>query len=438
MIASNVQQTANKKILVLGYDTRMVLPIARSLGRKGIVVDVAWCPAESPAVCSKFIRHFHKIALPEPDDNSWIDDLRAVIDAHHYDLVIPAAENYVYLLQKNRAAFEQFGSVYLVNDEVFQTAFDKMKTWELAHSLGISVPDSKVCCNEEDLNAFLTTASYPLILKPDCSVGLNDARGKNYVMTAYNANQAREIFRKLSTGCLGIHLQRLVSGAGVGVEFLASKGELLAVHQHRRIHETSGHGSTYRCSTAVSPELFQATAKIIKHLNYTGVGMAEFRVDDQSKQWWFLELNARFWGSLPLAVAAGVDFPFYLYQLLVESETNFDVEYRPGTRCRNLRNDIRWHWHWLRQNFNSRAVLSAQQTGWKTNSIPSTQVVWDLLRMMTFRDHQDIFAIDDCAPGFWEARQIAGSFIRKVTPGKRGSLRRSAIHKTILGSCHSQ
>lgn len=417
MIASTNQTASEKKVLVLGHDARVVLPIVRSLGRREIITDIAWCPADSPARRSRYIRHIHEIPKPEVDEDSWIDVLRELIHTHQYDLVIPAAETFVYFLQENRDAFKEFGSVYLMNDQAFQTAFDKMQCWDLARSLNISVPDSKICSNDEELNTFLQSASCPLILKPDCSVNLNDASEKNFVMTAHCAEEARQIFQKISPGCSQVHMQTLVPGVGVGVEFLANEGELLAVHQHRRLHETSGHGSTYRTSVAVSPELYQATEKIVKHLNYTGVGMAEFRVDTQTKQWWFLELNARFWGSLPLAVAAGADFPLYLFELLVEGRTRFDMNYRPKVRCRNLRSDFRWNWHWLQQKFNPQAVLSAQQSGWKVNSISFTRYVLDWLRLVTFQDYQDVFTMDDLSPAMWETRQIFGSLCRKFIPG---------------------
>ena len=424
-----------KTVLVLGHDARIVLPIVRSLGRRGIIADLAWCPAESPAVRSRYVRHLHQIAQPENNDDLWIAELRELLQTHFYELVIPATERFVYFLQTHRDAFEEFESVHLINDEAFQTAFDKMKSWDLADSLSVPVPDSRVCSSVDELNGFIQSASYPLILKPDCSVNLNHTGGKNYVMTAFCEEQALQIFEKITRNCSRVHLQSLVSGVGVGVGFLANKGELLVVHQHRRLHETSGHGSTYRRSVPVSPELHLATAKIVKHLNYTGVGMAEYRVDDQSGQWWFMELNARFWGSLPLAVAAGADFPLHLYELLVEAQTKFDAHYRPGVRCRNLRNDLRWNWHWLQQYFNPRAVVSAQQSGWKVNSISFTQCALDWLRLFTFRDHQDLFALDDLSPAIWEARQICGSLRRKIMPDKRFTVAQVVTGKGMIGSC---
>lgn len=55
-----------------------------------------------------------------------------------------------------------------------------------------------------------------------------------------------------------------------------------------------------------------------------------------------MEINARFWGSLPLAVAAGIDFPYYLYEMLVKAKVEFNRIYRTNLYCRNLTRDVDW------------------------------------------------------------------------------------------------
>ena len=47
---------------------------------------------------------------------------------------------------------------------------------------------------------------------------------------------------------------------------------------------------------------------MLKALKWQGVAMTEFRLRSDGKLY-FMELNPRFWGTLPLAVASGLDFP---------------------------------------------------------------------------------------------------------------------------------
>ena len=54
-----------------------------------------------------------------------------------------------------------------------------------------------------------------------------------------------------------------------------------------------------------------------------------------------MEVNGRYWGSLPLAISAGVDFPLYEWQLAHGQEPRIPHSYRIGLRSRWLSADIR-------------------------------------------------------------------------------------------------
>src|SRR5439155_2761023 len=96
------------------------------------------------------------------------------------------------------------------------------------------------------------------------------------------------------------------SGEGLGVSLLASEGKVLVAFQHRREHEPLlGGGSTYRSSVPLDRRLLDACSRLVADLRYTGVAMVEFKVDSESGRWVLIEMNGRFWGSLPLALAAG-------------------------------------------------------------------------------------------------------------------------------------
>jgi len=59
-----------------------------------------------------------------------------------------------------------------------------------------------------------------------------------------------------------------------------------------------------------------------------------------------MEINGRVWGSLPLAIQSGMDFPAHLAQLYLEGEHSFPSEplfdYRVGVRGRDLLRDLGW------------------------------------------------------------------------------------------------
>src|SRR5690606_17122175 len=76
-----------------------------------------------------------------------------------------------------------------------------------------------------------------------------------------------------------------------------------------------------------------AANRLLKPLGWHGVAMIEFKVDSQGR-WWLIEINARLWGSLQLAVDSGADFPWLLYQLATVGQVTSSQQYVLG---RNLR-----------------------------------------------------------------------------------------------------
>jgi protein-tyrosine-phosphatase len=192
----------------------------------------------------------------------------------------------------------------------------------------------------------------------------------------------------------------------VGVEVLASEGEVLVAFQHRRVHEPlDGGGSSYRRSEPPTPVLLDATRQLMRALRYTGVGMVEFRVDMATGEWILVEINGRFWGSLPLAVAAGADFPAFLFDLLVDGRREFPQSFRNGLFARNWDRDFDW--------LVERA--SARRRGVSGLRSPLPILLGELPHIIAGRERSDTFVLDDPAPALAEVRSIADRLIGKFT-----------------------
>jgi predicted ATP-grasp superfamily ATP-dependent carboligase len=56
--------------------------------------------------------------------------------------------------------------------------------------------------------------------------------------------------------------------------------------------------------------------------------MVEFKLDEKNRGASLMEVNGRFLGSLPLAINAGVDFPYLLYKIMVEKDTSATKGYK--------------------------------------------------------------------------------------------------------------
>ncbi len=69
--------------------------------------------------------------------------------------------------------------------------------------------------------------------------------------------------------------------------------------------------------------------------------MVEFKEDQSSRVPLLMEVNGRFWGSLQLAIDAGIDFPWLLLQMAKGQHVNVpENSYRCGVKSRWLLGDL--------------------------------------------------------------------------------------------------
>lgn len=392
------------KALILGTDTRVVLAILRSLGRQGVECHVAWLDENSIALRSRYLHRFHEIPGYSPANELWKERLKRLLEDERFDLVLPCNDSTLVPLQLHRGDFERFPEIHLHENEVFEIVSDKAKSFDLAQRLGINVAPA-VRFDGAASRSLSSQLTFPAIVKPLTTFdGVREDGQSNVVLKVENRDDLERTLRTppYDRGCL---VQEFFQGVGMGVEALVDEGRILAAHQHQRLHETMSFGSSYRKSVPLDPELYAAAEKLMSALRYTGVAMIEYLYDLQTKRWIFVEINGRFWGSLPLAVNAGADFPWFLYRYWVQGERSFPRTYRTNVRCRNLLLD--WQ---------------GRKTRKPTGRSRAGDLLDDAFALATLRDHLDSFAWDDVRPAFSEIGDGAVRAVRKaVRRLRRGS-----------------
>jgi predicted ATP-grasp superfamily ATP-dependent carboligase len=89
----------------------------------------------------------------------------------------------------------------------------------------------------------------------------------------------------------------------------------------------------------LEPQLQAAAAALLDAADWHGVAMVEFRIAPDGKPY-LMEVNTRFWGSLQLAIDAGIDFPSLLLRVCCGESVGPLAPYRIGRRLRWLLGDI--------------------------------------------------------------------------------------------------
>lgn len=385
-------------VLVLDGDQSSSLAIVRALGRRGVRVHVASHVTDSIAGYSRHAQA--RLLYPDPlhDGDAFVGWLAEMLSHHPYALTIPVTERTLVPIHRNRHRLPT-DRLAIAPQEALEQALDKELTVGLADRLGIPVPRSLTVHSVDE--ALRTAASfvYPVVVKPSRSVGTAGAsRVQLSVTYALNVDQlARQVGHALRHG--GVILQEYFRGEGVGVELIADRGSVRYVFQHRRLHEVplTGGGSSLRVSEPVTPHLRQAAETLMAALGWHGVAMVEFKHASATGDYRLVEINGRFWGSLPLAVAAGADFPCMLYELMTEGRVGEVPPARSGIVCRNLARDLDWLEHVLRR---------AAPVG--IASLPTTgRVVRDTLMVFSSRHRFDVQSLQDLRPGWVDMVRIA-------------------------------
>jgi protein-tyrosine-phosphatase/predicted ATP-grasp superfamily ATP-dependent carboligase len=309
-----------RRVLVLDGDCNAAIAIVQSLGRAGYHVTLAGTAMRGRAFLSRYVAD--RAVYPDPlvAKSAFQDWATARTDAA---LIVPATDRTLIPLHEVRDRLPLANRVALPPPRATELGVDKEAVRALAARLGIPVPDNAVAATPADLaaprfDAWLATGA--IVLKTMRSKIWSDGRGRELQVRMVCdreqlAIQAGQLFE------LGpIQLQRWLPGHGVGVEVLVDRGELVMVFAHERLHELplTGGGSCYRRAIAPPPELVAFSARLLRELGWHGVAMVEFRWNPATKHVAMMELNGRFWGSLPLATFAGVDFPRALVELLLD------------------------------------------------------------------------------------------------------------------------
>jgi len=395
------------KVLVIGDDTRSFLSTVRSLGRKGIEVHVAPFDFRAPALASRYIKGIHFLPYYLDGGQEWLDAIRALLREQGFSLVIPCDERGLLPLCLHRSELDIFCPLAIPSPKALEIFFDKVKTRELAESVGVPVAPGRMLARTDTVDSIVADIGLPAVIKEPMSYALPEL----YVRTS-----TRIVGERAALGdWLARHdhagpilLEQMFPGFGLGVSVLCHEGKVLQAFEHHRAHEMNG-SSYYRKSAPLDPVRLDAVERMVKASAYTGLAMFEFKVNPADGGWILIEVNARPWGSLPLPVSIGIDFPYRLYQLLARRQPTPPVDYPAGRYCRNLVQDM-----WQARSGAARLVrqphkLAAHCAGW----------LWSFHRVALGREHHDTLVLDDLQPGLREVRDIVAPRFKALL-GKGG------------------
>jgi len=381
-------------VLVTDGHWRKTLAVVRSLGRKGVHVTVGERTFLNTSFFSKYCSR--RVVYPSPRryPDQFIEFILEEIKKNHYDCLFPMEEETLLLLAKHHSDVFRYTCLFIPELKKIEFVRDKRNLIQFAETHGIPTPKTlspptlplprqgggeiepgtlpnqgerehggegfpyisggefsevilsfkvKGKANKVTLpldgggkggGVNLDSIPIPAVIKPRISsgsFGIAYVKKREDLVPLYQKVHARYPFPLVQ--------EWIPDGGGIyGFSALfdeASNVKAAFVHKKLRMYPVQGGPSTLR-EGVEHPQVMELGLSLLRSLNWTGVGMVEFKMDPRDGLPKLMEINPRFWGSLELAIISGVDFPYLMLKMARGEIFEPILHYPVGRRCRWL------------------------------------------------------------------------------------------------------
>ncbi|MFC5972347.1 ATP-grasp domain-containing protein [Halomarina salina] len=317
------------------YPAPSSLATVRSLGRAGVRTIAVGSSETMPPFASKYCDEAYRAPAPGDDIERYGDVLLKLAARDDVVTVVPLREADVYVLSTRRDEFAEHVATPWPDYDTVESVQDGLRLVDIARDAGVAVPET-VSLDEWD------GWDGPAAVKSRYSILVEDGETFYPGVELLDAGETPD--RDAITEQMR-HVpivQEFIPGDDeVGFFAMFDHGEPVATFQHRRIRSYTykGGASVYR-EAIDDPDLEAAGLSLLKALDWHGPAMVEFKRDERDGSYTLIEINPRFWGSLQLAVHAGVDFPYHYYRVATGDPAEPTFDYDVGTASHVLRGEL--------------------------------------------------------------------------------------------------
>ena len=118
-------------------------------------------------------------------------------------------------------------------------------------------------------------------------------------------------------------VQEFIEGPVFDACAIADHGEIKAILTQERMKTlppSGGYGVMNR--TVYIPEIEKMAENLLKRMRWHGLAQVEFKYDPKTETYRLMGINPKFWGTLAISLAAGVDFPYMAYRMAIGEKVN--------------------------------------------------------------------------------------------------------------------
>jgi hypothetical protein len=301
------------RVLITNGSSRTSYAALRSLSKSGIACFSADVSRFGMCQSSRFSKGHYLYTSHYESEDRFISDLVEIIEEHQITILFPS-HNETEVIARNHYRFDSLAVSTIPAESHCAIFNNKSQAYDLAENIGIPVPARIHYTEPQQISSLLVSRGIERTV-----IKLLTGNSSKGVFYGDNPEHTRVVVEKLIDK-YGLEFDRYpqveeyVQGEGYGNSVLYWHGVHITNFTHRRLRDKIKTGGTSVYREASSHKGIEVAAKkIFDTIDWHGLAMCEFKVCPTTEKFWFIEVNPRMWGSIPLAIAAGVDFPYLTY-----------------------------------------------------------------------------------------------------------------------------
>lgn len=342
-MAMSEQPPANRSVLIPTGRQMKSYACMRSLNRSTIQTVVASEYDRIPHFSSRYCSEQVRLSSSPDDLIAYRNALLELAARPDVETIIPVRECDAFLFAKYHDAFDEHVSIVTPQLETLRKAQDRLRLAEEAAAAGVPVPETRLFSDSDGRH-------FDAVVKSRYNILTSEYIG-SYAPEENGEKRSiwfREASERLDTGAIQTEMDHepivqeyIPHSDRVLYCALYDDGEPLATSQHRQIRGDSwvGGGAVYRTST-FEPAVEGVASELLSHLEWHGLACVEYLKDERTGEWKFIEINPRLWQSLPSAVSADADYPYYYWLTALGETERIDPTYDEGVACHSLHGEF--------------------------------------------------------------------------------------------------
>jgi predicted ATP-grasp superfamily ATP-dependent carboligase len=326
-----------RALVVDPANARAGLAAVRALASAGWTVGVGGTDPRGLAASSRWTARWHSVPRPSAGADAFVAAVCRAVAAGDYEVLLPAGDEEALAVSGER---ERLPAVvpYPPHARV-ERAFDKLTLNAAADAAGVRRPATALVAPGEPF----PDVPLPAVVKERVHRGAAGEHPRIEAALAPSREAGASRLADIHASGADALVQELVAGRLIAhASVTAPDGTMLAhVQQEAERLFPPGSGASARART-VAPDtrVTAGAARLLRELGWSGLAQLQLLRDGEGEPC-LIDFNGRFYGSLALAVAAGVNLPALWAAAATGRRPPAGATARPGVRFQWLEGDLR-------------------------------------------------------------------------------------------------